>query len=97
MIHSCAGDDNWPERDTAVFSCPQGLEENSNYKWEERMILELPEEMKKARGINNLKYQALLKHETALEPDAYEFLMAFIKDEENFLEGALRRVQYKEK
>lgn len=84
LIHSCAGDDNWPERDTAVFSCPQGLEENSNYKWEERMILELPEEMKKARGINNLKYQALLKHETALEPDAYEFLMAFIKDEEIF-------------
>lgn len=78
------GGDNWPERDTAVFSCPQGLEENSNYKWEERMILELPEEMKKARGINNLKYQALLKHETALEPDAYEFLMAFIKDEEIF-------------
>lgn len=38
----------------------------------------------KARGINNLKYQALLKHETALEPDAYEFLMAFIKDEEIF-------------
>ena len=34
--------------------------------------------------INNLKYQALLKHETALEPDAYEFLMAFIKDEEIF-------------
>ena len=49
-----------------------------------RTILELPEEMKKARGINNLKYQALLKHETALEPDAYEFLMAFIKDEEIF-------------
>ena len=41
LIHSCAGDDNWPERDTAVFSCPQGLEENSNYKWEERMILEI--------------------------------------------------------
>ena len=36
------------------------------------------------RGINNLKYQALFKHETALEPDAYEFLMAFIKDEEIF-------------
>lgn len=45
------GDDNWPERDTAVFSCPQGLEENSNYKWEERMILELPEEMKKPEGL----------------------------------------------
>lgn len=84
LIHSCAGDDNWPERDTTIFSCPQGLEENGKYKWEERMILELPEEMTKVRGINNLKYQALLKHETALEPDAYEFLMAFIKDEEIF-------------
>lgn len=84
LIHSCAGDDNWPERDATIFNCPKGLEENSKYKWKERMVLKLPVELTKARGINNLKYQALLKHETALEPDAYEFLMAFIKDEEIF-------------
>ena len=67
LIHSCAGDDNWPERDTAAFSCPQGLEENSNYKWEERMILELPEEMKKASGINNLKYLFEIRNKKNME------------------------------
>ena len=40
--------------------------------------------MKQEKGTDNLKYQALLQHKTALEPDAYEFLMAFIKDEEVF-------------
>ncbi|WP_278278155.1 hypothetical protein [Blautia argi] len=40
--------------------------------------------MRRERGSKNLKYQALLKHETALEPDAREFLMSFIKNEEIF-------------
>ena len=48
------------------------------------IIIENPAFLESESGINNLKYQALLKHETALEPDAYEFLMAFIKDEEIF-------------
>lgn len=40
--------------------------------------------MKLEKGRENLKYQALLQYETALEPEAYDFLMSFIKDEEIF-------------
>ena len=82
LIHSCAGDEVWPLRDTESFTCPRGAEEQ--HPWEQRCILELPEEMKREKGTANLKYQALLQHKTALEPDAYAFLMAFIKDEEVF-------------
>lgn len=82
LIHSCAGDEVWPLRDTKKFTCPDGLE--GQHPWEQRCTLELPEEMKQEKGTDNLKYQALQQHKTALEPDAYEFLMAFIKDEEVF-------------
>ena len=82
LIHSCAGDEVWPLRDTKKFTCPDGLE--GQHPWEKRCTLELPEEMKQEKGTDNLKYQALQQHKTALEPDAYEFLMAFIKDEEVF-------------
>ena len=82
LIHSCAGDEVWPLRDTKKFTCPDGLE--GQHPWEKRCTLELPEEMKQKKGTDNLKYQALQQHKIALEPDAYEFLMAFIKDEEVF-------------
>ena len=82
LIHSCAGDEVWPLRDTKKFTCPDGLE--GQHPWEQRCTLELPEEKKKKKGTDNLKYQALQQHKIALEPDAYEFLMAFIKDEEVF-------------
>ncbi len=44
----------------------------------------LPEEMAQEKGQENLKYQALLQYETALEPGAYAFLMSFVKAEEIF-------------
>ena len=49
-----------------------------------RVSLPMPEALTTAKGRENLKYQALCQYETALEPDAVEFLMAFIKDEEVF-------------
>ena len=84
LSHSCAGDENWPFRDTDTFTCPEGLEDTEGVSWNGRYILEMPKEMRRDRGSKNLKYQALLKHETALEPDAWEFLMSFIKNEEIF-------------
>ncbi len=84
LIHSCAGDDNWPAPDTCVFGCPEGLEEETGLKWEERFVLEMPEGMRCKDGKQNLKYQALSRYETALDPDAAAFLMSFIKDEEIF-------------
>ncbi len=84
LIHSCAGDEVWPVRSGTTFTCPEGLEENNQYVWQERYVLKMPEEMCVEQGDKNLKLQALKKHDTALEPDAYEFLMAFIKNEEIF-------------
>ena len=52
--------------------------------WEDRFVLRLPDALTRGAGTENVKYRALLQHETALEPNAYEFLMAFVKDEEIF-------------
>lgn len=84
LVHSGAGDEVWPERTGAFFTCPEGFGKESGLKWEERYCLALPEEMTQKRGAENLKYRALLQYEAALEPNAYEFLMSFIKDEEVF-------------
>lgn len=84
LVHSAAGDDVWPERTGEFFTCPQGLAESGGLRWDERYRFMLPEEMTPERGTENLKYQALLQYETALEPSAYAFLMSFVKAEEIF-------------
>lgn len=83
LVHSKAGDGLWPERDNAKFTKP---EYNTNQKllWENRYILDLKDEMNGGKCGCNLKYKALLEHKTALEPNAVDFLEAFIKDEEIF-------------
>lgn len=82
LIHSPAGDENWPLRETKIFDCPEGLEEKTSLKWQERIRIPVPEEMLLEKGEKNLKLQALLQYETALEPNAYDFLMSFVKEEE---------------
>ncbi len=84
LVHSAAGDDIWPERTGKVFTCPENLEESGGLRWDERYRFMLPEEMAQEKGQENLKYQALLQYETALEPGAYAFLMSFVKAEEIF-------------
>lgn len=84
LVHSAAGDDFWPEREGGSFTCPKDFDENGGLRWDDRYRFALPEEMTRINGEGNLKYQALLQYETALEPGAYEFLMSFIKDEEIF-------------
>lgn len=85
MVHSPEGDERWPLRGTPVFTCPEGIEEGG-LKWEERLVLPLRESLRGGLRDGNLKYEALKKHETALEPNAVDYLMAFIKDEELFWE-----------
>lgn len=89
LVHSGAGDDDWPVPDTERFDCPRGFETNTAYQWSDRLVLPMPEELQRSAGTRNLKYQALLQYETALEPNAYEFLMAFVKDEEIFWRGCI--------
>ncbi len=78
LIHSCAGDEEWPLRDGGTFTCPAGLETKTSLKWEERIAVRLTAPEKER------KREALLKYETALEPNARAFLLSFIKDEEVF-------------
>lgn len=82
LVHSPAGDENWPLRESPLFDCPEGLEEKTSLKWQERIRIPVPEEMRLSEGGDNLKLRALLQYETALEPNAYDFLMSFVKEEE---------------
>ena len=82
MVHSPQGDETWPLRDSLHFTCPKGMEEY----WEKRLILPLEKELTGGKKEGNLKYEELKKYETALEPNAVDYLMAFIKDEEIFWE-----------
>lgn len=82
MVHSPEGDETWPLRDSLYFTCPKGMEEY----WEERLVLPLDDNFTGGKKDGNLKYEALKKYETALEPNAVDYLMAFMKDEEIFWE-----------
>ena len=85
MVHSSEGDDTWPLRGTPVYTCPKGLEQGE-LDWDKRQILPLREELRGGLREGNLKYEALKKYETALEPEAIDYLMSFVKDEEIFWE-----------
>lgn len=77
VVHSCAGDENWPLREkTDVFTCPEGLDKNGGLLWGERIAVPVPDVEKKGR--------MLARHVTALKPDAVEFLNSFLKEEELF-------------
>lgn len=88
LVHSAAGDENWPERteEIAALTCPVGLEKDSTYKWEDRISFQVPEVMKGKERNANLKYQAISKHKTALKPDAIDYLYSFVKADEIFWE-----------
>ena len=85
MVHSSEGDDTWPLRGTPVYTCPKGLD-RGELDWDKRQILPLREELRGGLREGNLKYEALKKYETALEPEAIDYLMSFVKDEEIFWE-----------
>ena len=82
MVHSPEGDEKWPLRDSLRFTCPKGMEEY----WENRLVLPLDDNFIGGKRDGNLKYEALKKYETALEPNAVDYLMSFMKDEEIFWE-----------
>lgn len=81
LVHSMAGDENWPLREGDYFTCPQGFLEQQELNWQERISFPLPEGMEQG-----IKREALLCHKVALEPNAVEFLMSFLKKEEIFWE-----------
>lgn len=88
VIHSCAGDENWPLRDgLSHFSCPADLALKMGEDWETRCCFPVPPEMLEEDMSRNLKYQALQCHRSALKPDAIDYLEAFVKKEEVFFKA----------
>lgn len=85
LVHSPEGDEWWPQRNTSSFSQPRGINE-FGLDWEKRLVLPLPAELSGGPVPQNIKFHALKKYEIALEPDAVDYLLAFVKDEEIFWE-----------
>lgn len=83
LVHSIEGDETWPLREGKTFTCPRGLETTSLI-WEKRLVLPLGKQFHGGLKKGNLKYDALCCYEIALEPDAVEYLMSFMKEEELF-------------
>ena len=88
VIHSNAGDEIWPEREGAQFTCPPEFEKATGRKWADAIHVPVPDEMLFSQGEANLKLRALKAYERALEPSAYDFLMSFVKEEEIFFQSA---------
>ena len=85
IVHSPAGDENWPLRDgVRPLTCPDGLESASTLRWENRTVLPVPQEMLNEDLAQNLKHRAISCHKTALKPDAVDFLYSFVKADEVF-------------
>lgn len=93
IVHSFAGDDCWPHRSMEIeaYTCPDHFAETCSYDWEERISFPVPENMQEIDRKKNKKYQALSLYETALEPNAVDFLYSFVKKEELFWKIMLER------
>jgi LmbE family N-acetylglucosaminyl deacetylase len=98
LIHSPAGDDRWPLPDAPydAFTCPPGLEDTTDLRWDERIRVPLPEEMLQRPVENHLKYRAIQAYRSALgydgtpDPVVLAYLLAFTKAEEIFWEVKFR-------
>lgn len=85
IVHSPAGDENWPLRNgVQSMTCPEGLEDACDLRWNDRIVMPVPEDMLDEDLTRNLKQRAISCHRTALKPDAVDFLYSFVKADEVF-------------
>lgn len=95
IVHSFAGDDKWPKpleftkegkalETLPYLACPEDFEQTCPLKWADRVSFEVPEDMQDLELCKNKKYIAISKHQTALKPDAIEYLYSFVKKDEIF-------------
>lgn len=83
IVHSPAGDENWPLRNgVQPLTCPDSLEETCDLRWADRIAIPVPEDMLSEDMSQNLKHRAISCHRTALKPDAVDFLYSFVKADE---------------
>ena len=81
----------WPVREPVddlnapmrPFTMPNGFEENTPFKWGDREIVPVPEEMTVLPRNENLKYQAIMKFNTAINQDKTTWL-SYVKSDEVF-------------
>lgn len=85
IIHSCAGDGNWPvlnsdEAGIQAFNMPKGLEELTMFQWSERENINVPYSMRQTPFSYNLKDQALRLYTSQY----YGYIGSFAKVNEIF-------------
>lgn len=79
----------WPEREIGLdtpmrpFTMPNGFEEHTPFKWDEREVVPVPEEMMKVPRDQNLKWQSIMKFTTAIQQDA-QLWLSYVKSDEFF-------------
>lgn len=94
IVHSTAGDDNWPyiEKDGEITShcMPYNLEEKTDLKWEDRVVFNVGDEMLSGDRSKNLKYLALRNYKSQMKPDVIDYLLSFVKKDEFFWQVAIK-------
>lgn len=85
IIHSCAGDSNWPtvnsdDKGLLALDMPKGLEELTMFKWDERENVNVPYSMRQMPFAYNLKDQALRLYTSQY----YDYIGSFAKVNEIF-------------
>lgn len=85
IIHSCAGDSNWPEVNTDIkgmlsHQMPEGLETLTMFNWNERENVNVPYSMRQTPFEYNLKDQALRLYTSQY----YDYIGSFAKVNEIF-------------
>lgn len=85
IIHSCAGDSNWPivnsdEKGIQALNMPTGLEDLTMFRWDERENVNVPYAMRQTPFAYNLKDQALRLYTSQY----YDYIGSFAKVNEIF-------------
>ncbi len=85
IIHSCAGDNNWPivnsdAQGLLALNMPAGLEELTMFRWDERENVNVPYSMRQTPFAFNLKDQALRLYTSQY----YGYIGSFAKVNEIF-------------
>lgn len=85
IVHSKDGDEHWPVRSEKLIplTVPSCIQKEAKFLKGLEMF-PVPDSMQQENKKDNLKYQALSCHKTALKPDAVDFLYSFVKLDEIF-------------
>lgn len=92
VVHSVAGDHNWPNNNgnsLDEFVEPKNQENITGLIWKERICCTLPEYKDNLKRDETIKYHAMLCYESQLKEDVRDYLLSFVKKEEIFWKSVL--------